>query len=677
MSTPTDIKVAPKRDLVVAFIVGHPKAGLLLRNARRNANEIGGRWRIVYIETPDEHKKTSHYQQILNLLTRAKQMGGEIEHVQALNVLQGAETLLHREAGHIYTVLIGSTEEENMFLRNLRAPMWVRLLQVASRYSKVETVPLAGQFIEPLTDRLRTRLRDIESTHLAYGVLSMGIPLAIAAVLQWVLPPAFFRINEQNIDNLFLITAAIVAGRFGLVPGILSAFVGFFINNYYFTLPYHEIKLVSHTDWFSMGLFLSGAILISIFTSRMREYTQRLKRREMYSEMLFTLYRLASESFTREQALETIQSNLETMLNAEVAFFLPSPVQHSELHAIVPQEITLDEADKRALEVCWSDMKSTGLSSPFNPGANWRFEPMTCASGEIGVLAVKPRKGTNLTAWFGRLLTAAADQTATILAHIELENSMENTRIDQEREKLRTMLLSSVSHDLKTPLAGIIGALSACQTLGKRLKPEQHNELIAGSLEEAQRLDSFITNILEMTRLETGNVTLRQNWHTVRHVTEQVTERMNHRLKKRQVSLYYPEQEVEAFMDEVLIGQVIQNLLDNACKYTHPNTPIDILWEADATGIRCHVRDYGSGIPTEKLQSVFNKYTRLQKQDRQAAGTGLGLAISKAILEAQKGWIKADNHPEGGAIFTFHLPQWRPYATALPAYIEEVSHATH
>src|SRR5690606_9968036 len=128
--------------------------------------------------------------------------------------------------------------------------------------------------------------------------------------------------------------------------------------------------------------------------------------------------------------------------------------------------------------ICWADMKSTGAASPDNPGTAWRFEPMISANGEIGVLGVRPRQAGQMDAWFGRLLTATADQTAAIIAHIELERSMEETRISEEREKLRVMLLSSVSHDLKTPLASIIGALSAYLTLGDRLKPEMHNELI-------------------------------------------------------------------------------------------------------------------------------------------------------------------------------------------------------
>jgi len=676
MNLVVESRSSSKRDLVITFIVNHPKSILLLWTARKRAHEIGGTWRVVYIETPAQQKaaKNARHEQILHLLTRAKQMGAETEHVESLNLLKAAEDILAKESSRLASVIIGSSDSEQGLFHRLRSPQWVKLVQLASHYGKVESVPLTGKFQQPLYKRALNRLRDINPVHIFYALVGMLIPSFLAAIMQSSLPPAFFRINEQNIDNLFLITVAILAGRFGLVPGLVAAIAGFFIENYYFTVPYQQFKLHSMTDMFSMLLFLSAATLIAVFTSHMRGYAQRIKKREMHTEILFTMYRLTSESFTRQQAIEILQQNLEQMLGADVAFFLPpASSQSAGLEVAAPAELVLSDNDRKALAASWSDMKCTGAASPYNPGTQWRFEPMIATNGEIGVLGVRAHDSRQLDAWFGRLLTATADQTASILSQIELERTMETTRINEEREKLRVMLLSSVSHDLKTPLAGIIGALSACTTLGDRLKPAQHKELIEGSLEEAQRLDSFITNILEMTRLETGNIKFRREWHKVQDFTENVTKRLAHRLKQREVHVELPGEGIEACMDSIMTSQVLQNLLDNACKYTPPGTRIDVLWKTDGDkGIVCTVRDYGKGIPQEKLYNVFDKYTRLQKQDTQTPGTGLGLAIAKAIMEAQGGWIKASNHPQGGALFIFCLPQWRHAIVAEP---QETPHA--
>lgn len=661
----------PKRDLVVTFVEDHPKAILLLWAARKRAQEIGGRWRVVFIETPS-HKTSDHsrHEYRLRLLTRAKHMGAETEHLEAMSLGQGMEQLLAREAAQLARVVVGSIEADDI-LRHFRPVPWMRLVQMASRYAQVEVVPLTGQFHQPFRPWLLARLREIEPMHLFYAMIGVAVPAFLAWLLQSSLSPALFRINEQNIDNLFLISAAVIAGRYGLVPGAVTAIVGFITQNYYFMLPYHTLKLSSMTDLFSMLLFLSAALIISIFTSQMRDYAQKVTRRELRTEMLFTLYRLTSESYTRQQAIETLQQNLEQMLKADVAFFLPTALNQSVLEAVSPNPPVLSDNDQKALAACWADMKSTGAASPFNPGTSWRFEPMIAASSEVGVLGVRTRDSNQLDTWFGRLLSATADQTGAILSHIELERSMEATRLSEEREKLRAMLLSSVSHDLKTPLAGIIGALSAHQTLGSRMKPEKLNELIEGSLEEAQRLDSFITNILDMTRLETGNIKFKQEWYRLDALTEGITKRLQHRFKRRDLVLGLPEVEVEAFMDPVMTGQVLQNLLDNACKYTAPGTRVEVMWKAEeGKGILCEVRDYGEGIPPENLERIFDKYARLLKKDSQTAGTGLGLAISKAIMESQGGWIKAANHPEGGAQFTFCLPQWR---RAAPPEQEEGS----
>src|SRR5690606_31828662 len=204
---------------------------------------------------------------------------------------------------------------------------------------------------------------------------------------------------------------------------------------------------------------------------------------------------------------------LSQMLDIEVVFFLPPAVHPDQIAPAMPEDFVLEDVDNKALQTCWREMKTTGLASPLHANAGWRFEPMIAPRGEIGVLAVRPESGRKLDMWLGYMLTNIADQTAVLIEHIELSRSMEATRISEEREKLRSMLLSSVSHDLKTPLAGIIGGVSVYRSVGNRLTPERKQELLDGVLEEAQRLDSFITNILDMTRLESGKIDFRPEWY--------------------------------------------------------------------------------------------------------------------------------------------------------------------
>lgn len=648
------------RSFVIACIEDHPKAIMVLRIAQRRAREKGAKWRAVFIETPAHLKQADDgsHERMLRLLTLAGQMGGETAHIEAETMEKGLEQLLEKEGSRVALIIAGSVEAEGRF-KNLRALPWMRMVRLASQYAQVEIVPLSGGYYrQSLAEKLH--LHSIRPQHFAYALLVVGAAYLGASLLQSLLPPALFRINDQNVALLFMIACAFVAGRFGLLPGLVASVSSFFTVNYYFTVPYHVLKLTTVTDMLNMALFLSAALLISLFTSQTRDYAQKAARRELSTNALFTLYRIASEAFSREQALEKMQRKLEHMLGVDVAFFLPPVLNPGGIEPTFPHELTLSEADREALDGCWAEMKTTGIASPFNPGTKWRFEPMVGPAGEVGVLGISPRGKAHLDAWFGRLLTAIADQTASVLEHIELERSMAETRIREEREKLRSMLLSSVSHDFKTPLAGIIGALSVHRSLGERLSAQKRSELIEAAIEEAQRLDSFITNILDMTRLESGNVQFHKEWHSMKDMIGNVTKRMRHRCRQHKLMVHPCPADIEVYVDIMMTEQVIQNLLDNACKYTPADTSIEILCTVmEGKGMLCEVRDHGVGLPPEKLERIFNKYERLEKKDAQVAGTGLGLAISRSIMEAQGGRITAANHPEGGAVFTLSLPQWR------------------
>jgi two-component system sensor histidine kinase KdpD len=344
---------------------------------------------------------------------------------------------------------------------------------------------------------------------------------------------------------------------------------------------------------------------------------------------------------------------------------MPPVLFGQRIEPVQPATITLSEYDREALDLCWSDKKPTGICSEFASKSSWRFEPMVSGAGEIGVIGVHPKNQSQIDEWFSRLLAAIAEQTATVLDRIAVEHTVSETRICEEREKLRAMLLSSVSHDFKTPLAGIIGALTVHRSLGDKLTPEKRMELIEAAIEEAQRLDSFVTNILDMTRLESGNIKFRQEWNSLNDMLDGVIKRLKYRLRHHRLVIHPFTQDLEVYADLVMTQQVLVNILDNAGKYTPSGTLIEVRCEANGgkggknQGLLFEVRDHGNGFPTDKIDCVFDKYTRLQKKDMQIAGTGLGLAVSKAVMEKQGGWITAKNHPEGGVIIAFWLPSSR------------------
>ena len=472
--------------------------------------------------------------------------------------------------------------------------------------------------------------------------------------MEALLPHNIFHIEAIRVGPVFMVACAFTAGRFGFMPAVVASCLSFLALEYFYLPPYHSFTFHNLTEAFNGLLFLAATLLISLFTAEGRNDARKVARREAGTQALFDLYRTAAETLTREQALEQLQQRLERMLKADVAFFLPPPLQPERIEPACPPNLTLDERNSQALAACWRDMKTVNTAP-----AGWHFEPMASMGGPIGVMAVRPRADTPMEVWFARQIGAIADQTASVLERIELERSIGETRIREARDKLRGMLLSSVSHDFKTPLAAIIGGLGICRSLGEKLSADKRDQLIEAALEEAQRLDSFITNILDMTRLETGAVTVRQDWNTPKNIASNAVNRLRARLKDHPVTLA-PFPEVEIYADSVLSEQALRNLIDNACKYAPHGSPIDISCRVEeGKGVLIMLRDHGSGLPPDRLTHIFDKYARLEKKDSQVAGTGLGLAIAKAIMDAQGGWVAADNHPEGGAVFTLCFPAYR------------------
>jgi two-component system sensor histidine kinase KdpD len=659
---------------IVAWLDNHPKAITILHTARRRARERNCNWCVVYVQTPSRLPMLEDDigEHMLRLCTLAEQMGAEVVHLQANQVEIGLTEFFEAEKERIELFIIGSPETNKTLSRfRLRCTAWERAVHIAGQYARIEIIPLSGMSIGKLHWNWRN-LRFPHPINMAYAVAAVGVAYLVSRCMEWVMPPALFRINIQNIDLLFMVACAFAASRYGLLSGLTAAAAGSLTYTYVYMPPYNTLHFTSITELLNMTIFLSAGILIALFTSRARSYAESVAKRERATQALFTLYRIASTAFSRQQALETLQRKLSQMLDVEVAFFLPPAINPDGIEPIMPAQVTLEDPDQRALESCWTEMKTTGLASPLHTHASWRFEPMMAPGGKIGVLAVRPKSGRGFDVWLGYLLANIADQTAVLIEHIEMERSMEATRLREEREKLRSMLLSSVSHDLKTPLAGIIGGLSVYRSVGDRLTPQKRSELLESAFEEAQRLDSFITNILDMTRLESGKIDFHPEWHTMPELIQQVAKRIQHRLRNRPLLVHPCPKDIEIYMDVMMTGQVLQNLLDNACKYTPDGTKIEIHCSIDdINGFLCRVRDYGPGIPEDKLGQVFDKYARLQKEDSQVAGTGLGLAICKAAIETQGGWITVTNHSEGGTEFTFCLPKWRKIQSI--STVEEVA----
>jgi len=345
------------------------------------------------------------------------------------------------------------------------------------------------------------------------------------------------------------------------------------------------------------------------------------------------------------------------MLDLYVVLLLPEG-ENLEVRAGYPPEDVLDSGDMAAARWAFAQGQPAGRGADTLPGARRLFLPLRTTRGVAGIIGLDGRKeGPLLTPDRQRLLDALLDQAALAIERIQLAADIDRARLQAETERLRAALLTSISHDLKTPLASILGAASSLRLYRDQLDPAAQGDLARTIQEEAERLNHFIANLLDMTRLESGAVTPQLDLIDLADVVGSALRRAAPLLAQHPVTLEIEEGLPLLRLDPVLFEQVLFNLLDNAAKYSPADTGITLRAAREGDKVRIRILDRGEGLPENDLERIFDKFYRVQARDRQRAGTGLGLAICRGFLETMNGTITAANRSDGkGAAFTITLP---------------------
>jgi two-component system sensor histidine kinase KdpD len=645
--------------IVLVCINEHPRSVLLLRAAKNKAKELNADWRVIYVaDTYEPRNERNNY--TLQNITLAEQMGAEVDHITDGNVFRGICNILDKYKENetkIHSIYVGDDGEHGI-LSKFRRTIGDKLKSHLRDSIKVEIIDLEGsKVVSSTSNTISKNLTSLSEFIIA--ILAVVVATAVVEILNNMIPHSVGPFNWSR-PIVFMAACAFVAGKYGLIPGIVSALASYLVMNFFYVSPNINIFLNNEEDTVNLGLFLSATILIALFVGNTHERNDKLSLQMQRIQSLFKIYRASINQRSRIDVLEELHAELSKAFATEVIFFTPTPINPDKLISAYPKQAKLSESEEEALYECWNSSQVTGYGSISHPTINYRFIPLVTASNEIGVLAVRTDGKFILDVPTNSLLSLTSDHIAFILERIELGHVMEESRIRDEREKLRAMLLSSVSHDLKTPLASVIGALSVLRTMNDALTEEQKSTLMSTAHEEAQRLDSFITNILDMTRIETGQITFKPDWVSPEELVSGVTKRIKAKLSGNKLVMKKTRQlDAEIFLDSTMTSQAIQNILENAVKYSPENSKIEIDYSSDERGFILSFRDHGRGIPVESQNMIFDKYTRILQQDRKIAGTGLGLAISKLIMHGHKGMITVENHPKGGAIFSLIFPQWR------------------
>lgn len=486
----------------------------------------------------------------------------------------------------------------------------------------------------------------------ASGLAVLAVTLAVSVgLLLWP------WIGLENVSLIFLAAIVAIAAGFGLWPSLFATALASLSYNFFFIAPYYTFTIDEPANIVAVVVFTVVAIIVSNVAARARVQAIAAMARTRTTELLYAFSRKLAGIGTLDDVLWATAYQTALMLNVRVVLLLP------ENNAIVvkagyPPEDTLDETDFAAAHWVWQNGAPAGFGSSVLSRARRLFLPMKTDRGVIGVVGIDSDRNDPLpTAADRRLLEALIDQSALAIERVHLVEHMDRVKRTFETERLRSALLTSISHDLKTPLAAVLGAAGTLRDLASKLRQDQKDELLSTIIDESERLNRFIANLLDMTRLESGAVSPNTARHDLHEIVGSVLRRTEKILNQHRVKLDFAADLPMLEVDAVLFEQVLFNLLDNASKYAPPDTTISIRTSREADMIALKVTDEGDGIPSSDFNQIFEKFYRARKGDRVRAGTGLGLAISRGFIEAMHGTISAANRSDRrGAVFTISLP---------------------
>jgi two-component system sensor histidine kinase KdpD len=485
----------------------------------------------------------------------------------------------------------------------------------------------------------------------ARGYAASMMLVAAATVLCELLRPV---LEPTNMVMFYLLAVVIASVRLGRKPAIASAFLGVLAFDFFFVPP-RMTFVVADTQYLMtfLGLFVVG-VVISTLVARARERAEVMRAREVQTASLYYLSRDLAASANIDAVLKAVLKNVEEALGAQVVIMLP---EGERLDILATSDgLTLDMKEQAVADWAFRNNHPAGRATDTLVSAALIYLPLQTPSNVLGVMGVKLE---NQQAYHSqenrRLLDAFATQAAMAMERIRFSRQAEQAQILQARENLERALLNSISHDLRTPLVSVTGVLYSLKEEGAHLSDRARRELLDSACSEAERLNRFVGNLLDMTRIEAGAIRLNAEICDVQDLVGCAMAAIEQRIGNRSVEIRLSDDLPMVAMDLVLMTQVLVNLLDNAHKYAPVESTIEVSATRENNKLSLEVSDRGPGVPEQDLKRVFDKFYRIPIPEG-AGGTGLGLSICKGIVEAHGGSIHAENRSGGGLRVVLLLP---------------------
>jgi two-component system sensor histidine kinase KdpD len=634
-------------ECVVVCVKATPFADRLIRTGRRVATTLDAELVVLHVDASDVRASSDIDRQRLGeAFQLASELGARPVTVSGRSVT--SSIIRYAREHNVAKIIVGRSPQPAV-LRVLRPSVADRL---ARRIGSVDlyVISTASPHAEAVTDRSEGLRR---SRWMRYG-----LSVAVMAALTAVELPLRAALSPANLVMPYLMAVVVIALRWGQSAAIVSSVTGALLFDYSFIPPFFTFAVSDLQYMMTLLGMLAVSLVTSALAGQVKAQADAAAERETHTAVLYSLSRSLTVIRSSDQVLQVIERHIRETFHRRVAIWL-SDDETLTLGKHSPEFVISDESRSIASRA-FQTSQPAAMERPLES----RYFPLMTSRGSVGVIGLQGTETTKpLSPADLRLLEAVANQAASAIERESLAEKARQAQLLEETDRLQQALLNSISHNLRTPLASITGALSSLAEDSGRLSETASQVLLGTAREEAERLNRFVGNLLDMTRLEARAMRINIEPCDVQDVIGAALAQLGERGRKRSIAIDAPASLPFVPMDFVLIAQTLVNVLDNAIKYSPPEAPITVRAEVRDRDLDIAVTDCGIGIPSSDLDRVFDKFYRGSQTG--VTGSGLGLSISKGFVEAHGGSIRAEAQPTGGTLVRVTLPLRPPQGHSL------------
>jgi two-component system, OmpR family, sensor histidine kinase KdpD len=634
----------PIGERLLVCIGPSPNAVKLVRATRRMAARVHAEWVAAHVETPrDQRLSSTERDNIVRALELAEQLGGRAVTLSGPSIAD--ETLAYAREHNVSRIVTGKTLRP-AWRDRLRRSLLDELVRGSGG---VEILAVSGMEDEDGQGRPTPPPAPPRSTAREY--LAAAAIVVVPTLVGLAVRRTGVTVPQIDAAMLYLLAVVVAAARFRRGPSLAASLVGIASFDYFFVHPFYTFSVSDVRYVLTFGVMLVVALVMGNLTGRIRNQAEAAREREQRTSALYALSRELASAQDRDSVVAAALRSLRDTFALEGVVLLPD--EAGGVRPTGPAPYALDERERAVAQWSFDHAQAAGRGTTTLPAAVAIYLPLASSGRTVGVLGVPLRDPADFRdPARRRLVDALAGQTAVALERLALAERTRESEVEVEAERLRTALLSSLSHDMRTPLASIEGAAS---TMLQEPEPDDgaRRELASTIVQESHRMGRLVANLLDMIRVESGTLQVQKEWQLLPDVVGVALLRTEEQLRDHSVTPSFPAELPLVPIDEILLEQVFVNLLENAAKHTPAGTPIEVGAESRRHEVIAWVADRGPGLAPGDEELVFRKFHRGTSG---SGGIGLGLTICRGIVTAHGGRIWAERRPGGGAVFKLSLP---------------------